>query len=64
MKNPVRGGFVYLEMATVKEGYRDALKSSSLVMDFYVNSTENTLVIKYNPAVGDEQAVHQLLDAR
>jgi len=64
MKNPVKGGFVYLEMATVREGYRDALKSSSLIMDFYVNTTENTLVIKYNPAYGDEQAVHELLDAR
>ena len=32
-------------------------------MDFYVNATENTLVVKYNPSIGDEQAVHTLLDA-
>lgn len=62
MKNPVKGGFVYLEMASVGEGYRDKLKSNDLIMDFYVNSTENTLVVKYNPALGDEQAVHTLLD--
>lgn len=64
MKNPIKGGFVYLEMATVKEGYRQALKGSQLVMDFYVNTTENTLVIKYNPAIGDEESVHALLDVR
>lgn len=63
MKNPIKGAFVYLEMATVREGYRDALKDSSLIMDFYVNTTEKTLVIKYNPALGDDRAVHALLDA-
>ncbi len=63
MRNPVRGGFVYLEMATVKEGYREALKASPLVMDFYVNATEQTLVVKFDPAHGDAQGIHDLLDA-
>ena len=63
MRNPVKGGFLYLDLAGVKEGYRDLLKDQPLVMDFYLNATEQVLVIKYNPAIGDERAVHSLMDA-
>jgi hypothetical protein len=61
MKNPVRGAFVYLALSNVNDRYRELLQSDGSVMDFYVNATEQTLVVKYNPDKSPEASLVQAL---
>lgn len=61
LKNPLKAHFAYLDVSQIKEGYRSLLHGTPYVLDFYVNSTENTLVIKFDPKTGSEDAIKGLI---
>jgi predicted MFS family arabinose efflux permease len=47
IKNPGRNKNLYLDMNTLKSNYQFAMKKEGII-EWYINESENTLVIKYN----------------
>ncbi len=62
MKNPVKAAFAYIDGIAPEQGYAKVLHGQAGVMDFYLNTTESVLVVKYNPAQTDEAAIRQAVE--
>jgi MFS family permease len=61
MVSPPKAGFLYLALADFDNSEMPNLTSLNGVFDSYVNETEGTLVIKYDPKILDEQYLEGFL---
>jgi hypothetical protein len=55
MQNPIKAGFLYLDIPMLDEKQIVGLKEIKGIIDTYINKTENVLVVKYQKEVVSEE---------
>jgi sugar phosphate permease len=55
MQNPIKAGFLYLDIPMLDEKQIAGLKEIKGIIDAYINKTENVLVVKYQKEVVSEE---------
>ncbi len=55
MQNPIKAGFLYLDIPMLDENQIAGLKEIKGIVDTYINKTENVLVVKYQKEIVSEE---------